>query len=96
MSTNSMSHSVFKQKSKEQSMVYVSIYQFQHSNLEIFKGKIKNPRKIDCTFHPAYDQGSHLMTPSNVTSAIAFTGNALKKHGVKPLQKPLIPALPSR
>lgn len=52
--------------------------------------------KIDCTFHLTYDQGNHLMTPSNVTNAIAFTGNALRKHGVKPLQNPLIPALPSQ
>lgn len=29
---------------------------------------------------------STLMTPSNATRAIAFAGNALRKHGTKPLQ----------
>ena len=31
------------------------------------------------------------MTPSKATSAIALAGNALKKHGTKPLQYPLHP-----
>lgn len=35
--------------------------------------------------HPLSHQ-SILITPSNATSAIAFAGNALKKHGTKPLQ----------
>lgn len=30
--------------------------------------------------------GNVLITPSNATSAIALAGNALKKHGKKPLQ----------
>jgi hypothetical protein len=34
----------------------------------------------------SYLNQSILMTPSNATSAIAFAGNALKKHGTKPLQ----------
>lgn len=32
--------------------------------------------------------GSHRITPSNATKAIAFAGNALKKQGTKPLQYP--------
>ena len=36
--------------------------------------------------------GSPLITPSKTTNATAFAGNALKKHGPKPLQKPLIPS----
>lgn len=34
-----------------------------------------------------------LITPSNAISAIALAGNALKKHGTKPLQYPLAPSL---
>lgn len=33
------------------------------------------------------------MTPSKATRAKAFAGKALKKHGTKPLQKPLGPSL---
>lgn len=39
-------------------------------------------------------QGNHLITPSKATSAIAFAGNARKKHGKNPLQYPFQP--PSR
>src|SRR5690625_3455893 len=35
--------------------------------------------------------GNHLITPSNVNRAIALAGNALRKHGMKPLQKPFMP-----
>lgn len=35
---------------------------------------------------------SDLITPSKATSAIAFAGNALKKHGRNPLQYPFNPA----
>lgn len=35
--------------------------------------------------------GNHLITPSNVNRAIALAGNALRKQGMKPLQKPFMP-----
>ena len=35
--------------------------------------------------------GNALITDSNATNAIAFAGNALKKHGTNPLQYPLHP-----
>jgi len=38
------------------------------------------------TRSPLYIYGKALITPSNATNAIAFAGNALKKHGRNPLQ----------
>jgi len=35
--------------------------------------------------------GNVLITASNATSAMAFAGNALKKHGTNPLQYPMAP-----
>lgn len=35
--------------------------------------------------------GSHRITPSNATNAMAFAGNALRKQGTNPRQYPLHP-----
>lgn len=46
------------------------------------------------SFRPAAPHsGNALITPSNVISAIAFAGNARKKHGANPLQNPRAPSL---
>lgn len=39
-----------------------------------------NPQEISTVLH-----GKFLIAPSNATSATAFAGNALKKHGTNPL-----------